>query len=140
MYLVITFVVLTVSLVAGFTAVLAPPILLGVLLRTAFRRSNRDLISLLGGAAVLCGILTVTTSGRDVVSTLAPLYVNLWQTSPFAAATTVIFSLFGAMALPFLMVRVGVNLMDRIRERNRNPEQSAPLVRETHGGSRAGEP
>ena len=105
--------------------VLVPPILLGVALRIAFRKANADLVSLLGGAIVLMAMTTMLGYGDTfdhIISALLPI----WNINPVFGAIMVIVTLLPSIAIPFLMVRIGINMCDRFRITRTIPEQSVP--------------
>ena len=109
----------------GILLVLAPPILLGVALRIAFRKANADLVSLLGGAIGLMAMTTMLGFGdtfNHITSALSPI----WDINPVIGTIMVIVTLLPSIAIPFLMVRIGVNMCDRFRIKRTIPEQGGP--------------
>jgi ABC-type transport system involved in cytochrome bd biosynthesis fused ATPase/permease subunit len=62
----------------------------------------------------------------DAFDPLAPHVRSLWQITPFLAVIMVLVMLLGAMAIPTVMVSLGVSIMDKIRQTKKKLEP-APL-------------
>ena len=106
----------------GIAVMFSPPILLGMFLRTVFRKVSDSLLSLLGGSAILLVLSVISNSYSDTANFFASQVLFLWQFTPVIAVIIAFVFLLSAMAIPFLMVNFGVNIMDKIKSKRKNPE------------------
>ena len=104
----------------GIVVLLAPPLLLGMILRAVFRTASDNLLSLLGGAAILF-VLSIK-SNSDTANFFASQVLFLWQFTPVFAVIIAFVFLLSAMAIPFLMVSRGIDIMDKIKSKRKKPE------------------
>jgi hypothetical protein len=105
-------VALLVSLIV--VCMLALPVLVGVLFRVVGKKVNPDLLSLLGAAVVL---LFFGLSNKVDFGALFTPVASVWPLAPVFSGLLLIVACFGALAIPYLLIRTGVNLWDRHRLR-----------------------